>query len=150
MCLAKKAKKFEFWRACLGKSSIVETPVFVWFSLFLISTYSKKFDPFSCSDSKLQNFGGPIEGDFPNLAPRISVGLLSALNPLKCHPLTLTQILFHIHLILIVQLARVSLFTKLLFNPKHKLLTQCCLLAILCIIYLLPHYESPALMPIIL
>ena len=75
-------------------------------------------------------------------------------HPLKCHPFKLTQIFVHTQFILIVQLARVLLFTRvLLFNPKHKLLvllppTHCSPPAIPYIMYLLPHYESPSLMPI--
>ena len=34
-------KKFEFWRARLGKTPIVAPPIFVMFSLFLISTHLK-------------------------------------------------------------------------------------------------------------
>ena len=55
-------------------------------------------------------------------------------HPLKCHSFKLTQIFVHTQFILIVQLARVLLFTRVLhFNPKHKLLA------------LLPptHYCSP-------
>ena len=48
-------KKFEFF----GVTPIVAPPVFVRFRLFLISTYSKKFDPSGSNDLKLQNFGGP-------------------------------------------------------------------------------------------
>ena len=53
-------------------------------------------------------------------------------HPLKCHSFKLTQIFVHTQFILIVQLARVLLFTRVLhFNPKHKLLallppTHCC------------------------
>ena len=74
--------------------------------------------------------------------------------PLKCHPFKLTQIFVHTQFILTVQFARVLLFTRVLhFNPKHKLLvllppTHCSPLAIPYIMYLLPHYESPSLMPI--
>ena len=75
-------------------------------------------------------------------------------HPLKCHPFKLTQIFVHTQFILIVQFARVLLFTRVLhFNLKRKLLvllppTHCCPSAIPYIMYLLPHYESPSLMPI--
>ena len=38
---AQKVKKFEFWRARLGETPIVASPIFVRFSLNLTSTYSK-------------------------------------------------------------------------------------------------------------
>ena len=41
MCPAKKVKKFEFWRARLGGTLILEFSIFVRFSLFLISTHSE-------------------------------------------------------------------------------------------------------------
>ena len=41
MCLSLKVKKFEFWRAGLGGSPIVEPLSFVIFGLFLISTHSE-------------------------------------------------------------------------------------------------------------
>ena len=41
MCLALKVKKFEFWRARLGEHLIVEPPIFVMCSLFLIPTHSE-------------------------------------------------------------------------------------------------------------
>ena len=85
--------------------------------------------------------------------PRLTFHLHMAL-PLKCNPFKLTQIFVHTQFILIVQFARVLLFTRVLhFNPKRKLLvllppTHCCPSAIPYIIYLLPHHESPSLMPI--
>ena len=41
MCLALKVKKFEFLRACLEGIPFMEPPVFVWFSLSLLSTHSE-------------------------------------------------------------------------------------------------------------
>ena len=41
MCSAKKIKKFEFWRASFGRTSIFKPPIFVMFSLCLAYTYSK-------------------------------------------------------------------------------------------------------------
>ena len=41
MCFARVVKKFKFWRASLGETSIVARPIFVTFSLFLISTHFK-------------------------------------------------------------------------------------------------------------
>ena len=40
MCLAKKVEKLEFWRALFGgEAPIVGLPIFVTFSLFLLSTH---------------------------------------------------------------------------------------------------------------
>ena len=41
MCPAWVVKKFEFWRARLGQTRIVASPIFATFSLFLISTHFK-------------------------------------------------------------------------------------------------------------
>ena len=41
MRLALKVKKFEFWRAHLGGTPIAAPPIFVRFSLFLMSTHSE-------------------------------------------------------------------------------------------------------------
>ena len=44
MCLALKVKKFEFRKAHLGRGNpIVERPILVLFSLFLITAHSENF-----------------------------------------------------------------------------------------------------------
>ena len=41
MRLVRKIEQFEICRARLGKTPIVETPIFVMFTLFLIATHSE-------------------------------------------------------------------------------------------------------------
>ena len=65
MCPAKRLQSLNFIRPRLGKHPILEPPIFVRFSLFLISYPFQKFDPTRWNDSKVQNFGGPDWGEIP-------------------------------------------------------------------------------------
>ena len=65
MCLAKKVKKLEFWRARLRETPIVAPPIFVTFSLFLIFTHSKNLIHIDLTVEKCKILTNPIEGDLP-------------------------------------------------------------------------------------
>ena len=73
MCIAVNIKTFEFWGPVWGKTPIVGPPVFVRFSLILISTYSKILIHLAVTVPMFKILKDPIEGDPSNLALPISV-----------------------------------------------------------------------------
>ena len=73
MCLAKKVEKFKFIRPCLGGNPHRGTPIFVWFSLFLISTHSENLIHLALTVQKFKFLEVRIEEDSSNLAPRVPV-----------------------------------------------------------------------------
>ena len=65
----KRLKSLNFGGPCLGGTPILKTPIFVRFSVFLIYTYFKKFDPSSSNNLKVYKFGGLVGGVSPILVP---------------------------------------------------------------------------------
>ena len=78
MCLALNVKKFEFWRAHSGVTPHCKPLIFVWFSLFLISTHFKNLIHLRVlvAVQKFEISEGPIEGDFLTWHPDFSRALI--------------------------------------------------------------------------
>ena len=70
MCLVLKVIKFEFGRASLGGNFLRGTPIFVRFSLFLISTHFKNLIHLVLTVKNFKILEDPIEEDPPTWHPQ--------------------------------------------------------------------------------